>query len=365
MATSPPIPQGTIQVFFSYAHEDERLRDELAKHLSLLENQNVITGWHDRQIPAGNEWAEAIDAHLDSAQIILLLISADFMASKYCYGTEMKRAMTRHKTGEARVIPIILRPVDWYSAPFGMLQALPRDGRPVTSWPNQDEAFFDIARGIRNVVKQIAISDFDGELQIPSDQYHLMSTQHSLGRYLRQIFLLGWQLGHVTVGILLGDRISFEDVPQGLEGAKLLLRDNMEELKFPPKYIELIELYMRQANISSELIEFRGLIAHMLNVRHGSAATDAFKLGYELAYAVLFTSLASSSSDEKSKEFIESIGEMVRLVKEYSTKFGFDTYCIHIMYEELLRLPVTTKFASLHNSLRKLGDDIVDSMEQT
>jgi hypothetical protein len=143
-------------VFFSYAHRDETLRDELAKHLSLLQNQKVIAGWHDRQIPAGTEWAGAIDAHLDNAQIILLLISADFMASTYCYGIEMTRAMERHEAGQARVIPIILRPVDWHNAPFGTLQALPKDGRPVTRWRPQDEAFLDIARGIRSVVEELA-----------------------------------------------------------------------------------------------------------------------------------------------------------------------------------------------------------------
>ena len=79
MATSPSAPQRAIEVFFSYAHEDEALRDELAKHLSLLTRQGIIAGWHDRQILAGSEWADAIDAHLETAHIILLLVSADFL----------------------------------------------------------------------------------------------------------------------------------------------------------------------------------------------------------------------------------------------------------------------------------------------
>lgn len=142
--------------FFSYARVDEPLRDALAKHLSLLENQGVIASWHDRLIPPGTEWAEAINAHLESAQIILLLVSADFMASKYCYGIEMERAMARHDTDDARVMPIILRAVDWRCAPFGKLQALPTDGRPITSWPNQDEAFRDVACGIRKVAGELS-----------------------------------------------------------------------------------------------------------------------------------------------------------------------------------------------------------------
>jgi hypothetical protein len=116
----------------------------------------VIAGWYDRHIPAGTAWAGAIDAHLENAQIILLLISADFMASTYCYGIEMQRAMERHEARQARVIPIILRAVDWKSAPFGRLQALPKDGLAVTSWANSDEAFADIARGIRSVAEELA-----------------------------------------------------------------------------------------------------------------------------------------------------------------------------------------------------------------
>jgi hypothetical protein len=153
MAVSLSAPQQAIEVFFSYAHKDEGLRNELANHLILLERQGIIASWHDRQIPAGNEWAGDIDAHLQTAHIILLLVSSDFLASNYCYDIEVRQAMARHEAGEARVIPIILRAVEWHHAPFGKLQALPKDCRPVTSWSNQDEAFMDVARGIRAVAE--------------------------------------------------------------------------------------------------------------------------------------------------------------------------------------------------------------------
>ena len=146
----------TIEVFYSYSQRDEALRDELENHLALLKRQGVIRDWHDRRITAGSEWSGKIDDYLNSAGVILLLVSADFLASDYCYDLEMKRAMERHERGEAVVIPIILRAVDWHSAPFGKLQALPKDGRPVTSWPNRDEAFTDIARGIRKAIEQLA-----------------------------------------------------------------------------------------------------------------------------------------------------------------------------------------------------------------
>ncbi len=142
-----------ISVFFSYAHEDELLRDELAKHLKLLVRQGVIKTWYDRDITAGSEWAGQIDGNMESAQIILLLVSADFLASDYCYDIEMKRAIERHDAGEACVIPIILREVDWYGAPFAKLQALPKNAEPVTGWANRDQAFADIARGIRKSVE--------------------------------------------------------------------------------------------------------------------------------------------------------------------------------------------------------------------
>ena len=156
MASSPPGPGRPIEVFFSYAHRDEALRNKLEDHLRLLQRQGIITGWHDRRITGGTEWAGAIDDHLRTAQIILLLISSAFLASDYSYDVELRHAMARHEAGEARVIPVILRPVDWQSAPFGTLQALPQNGRPVTRWHPQDEAFLDIARGIRSVAEELA-----------------------------------------------------------------------------------------------------------------------------------------------------------------------------------------------------------------
>ncbi|OYE03747.1 toll/interleukin-1 receptor domain-containing protein [Nostoc sp. 'Peltigera membranacea cyanobiont' 232] len=147
-----------VKVFFSYSHKDEVLRDELATHLSMMKRQGVIEAWHDREITAGSEWANAIDDNLEVADIILLLVSANFLASDYCYDKEMTRAMERHETRETRVIPVILKPTDWNGAPFGKLQALPKNAKPVTTWPDQDEAFLNVAQGIRRVVEDIAKS---------------------------------------------------------------------------------------------------------------------------------------------------------------------------------------------------------------
>jgi internalin A len=138
-------------LFYSYSHKDEGLRDELDTHLKLLQRQGVISIWHDRKILAGEEWKDSINSNLDNADIILLLISADFVASDYCYEKEMKRAMERQESEQARVIPVILRACDWNSAPFGKLQALPKDAKPVTRWPDRDEAWNDVALGIRRM----------------------------------------------------------------------------------------------------------------------------------------------------------------------------------------------------------------------
>ena len=148
-------PKRAIEVFYSYAHKDEKLRNKLETQLSLLKQQGHITNWHDRKIGAGKEWANEINEHLNAADIILLLVSPDFLASNYCYSIEMKRALERHEAGDATVIPIILRKVYWQGAPIGMLQALPKDAKPVTSWKNQDEAFFNVAEGIRKIVEEI------------------------------------------------------------------------------------------------------------------------------------------------------------------------------------------------------------------
>src|SRR6266516_2618114 len=144
-----------VTVFLSYAHEDEPLRKELEKHLSLLQRQGLVSTWQDRRIMAGTDWAREIDEHLKNASIILLLISADFLASDYCYGIEMQCALNRDKVSQARVIPIMVRPVNWKGAPFAHLQALPTDARAITIWNNRDEAWTNVAAGIRRVIEEL------------------------------------------------------------------------------------------------------------------------------------------------------------------------------------------------------------------
>jgi len=148
----------TLEIFYSYSHKDEKLRDKLETHLVMLRREGLITNWHDRRIGPAKEWQGEIDNHLDQAQIILLLVSASFLASNYIYDIEVERAMKRHERGEACVIPIILRPCDWQAAPFSKLQSLPIDLRPVTAWRDRDLAFTGIAQAIAAVVEELRAS---------------------------------------------------------------------------------------------------------------------------------------------------------------------------------------------------------------
>ncbi|MCK6589776.1 MAG: toll/interleukin-1 receptor domain-containing protein, partial [Polyangiaceae bacterium] len=141
----------------SYSHKDEALRDELETHLTILKRQNLIEPWHDRRIEPGTNWAGAIDKNLEEADIILLLVSADFIASPYCYEKEMQRALERHHASQARVIPILLRATHFEGAPFEKLHALPKDAKPVTSWKDRDEAWTDVARGLRLVIESLRL----------------------------------------------------------------------------------------------------------------------------------------------------------------------------------------------------------------
>jgi hypothetical protein len=146
----------TIEIFFSYVEEDKDMAEKLQKHLILLKRQGLITNWHSGELIPEEEPSEQIKEHLDRAKIILLLISQDFMFSEHHDTVEVKRAMERHNSKEAIVIPILLRPSnDLDKAPFGALLALPRNRKPISKWSDKDEAFVEVARDIRAVVERL------------------------------------------------------------------------------------------------------------------------------------------------------------------------------------------------------------------
>jgi TIR domain len=141
-----------IEIFFSYALEDQALMDDVRRQLNVWERNGRILKWHDRQIPPGSDWRNNIDERLNSAQIVLLFLSPHFIESRYCYEVEGQAALRRRESRAAEVIPIILRPCPWQETPFGTLQALPRDAVPVTRWPDRDEACLDVATGVMAAV---------------------------------------------------------------------------------------------------------------------------------------------------------------------------------------------------------------------
>jgi TIR domain/CHAT domain len=175
-STNVLIPRKAVEIFYCYAHNDERLKKKLEIHLSLLKQEGLINGWYDREIRAGTEWSSEIEAHLNSAHIILLLVSPDFMASDYCYSIEMKRALERHDAQDARVIPIILRPTDWERAPFSKLQVLPADRKPVTRWSDRDAALLHVAQDIRKVVDEL-----NAKLPVSASYQHSVSSTTGSG----------------------------------------------------------------------------------------------------------------------------------------------------------------------------------------
>lgn len=140
------------RIFYSYAHEDAALRQRLATYLAPLKQQKKIVEWHDRQIMPGSNWDNEISENLDSADLILFLVSADFLASDYIFGVEVDRALARLKRQEAKVVPVLLRPCLWEDSRFSELQFIPRDGIPISESRSADEALKEVAKEIRNLV---------------------------------------------------------------------------------------------------------------------------------------------------------------------------------------------------------------------
>lgn len=146
------------KIFCSYSHQDEKYRTELETHLALLARQGAVHVWHDRLIQPGADWAREIDDNINLANVVLLLVSADFLASQYCYGIEMNRALARAAASETRVVPILVRKCDLQGAPFGHLQWLPTGAKPVKNWTDRDSAWTDVAKGVRKVVQGLGVS---------------------------------------------------------------------------------------------------------------------------------------------------------------------------------------------------------------
>ncbi len=140
-------------IFVSYSHADERVLDRLHKHLAMLQREGLISTWHDRAILPGGDLASDISRQLDDSEIFVALVSADYLASNYCYEKEFERALQRSERGEMRIVPVIIEPCDWLSSPLQKFMALPRDGKPISDWTNANTAYLDVVNGLRRLVE--------------------------------------------------------------------------------------------------------------------------------------------------------------------------------------------------------------------
>lgn len=179
------------KLVFSYSHADEELRNELEKHLMPLKRLGLIDTWHDRRITAGTELHGEINHHFEDCNVILLLVSPDFINSDYCYDVEVKHALERHAKGEVRVIPVILKTCDWHDLPFGNLMATPDDGCPVVKFTYLEDGFYQVVKAIKKILKELgAVSRSDAQVEdvnnfAPSS---VLSTQRSSNLAVRKKF---------------------------------------------------------------------------------------------------------------------------------------------------------------------------------
>jgi len=182
-----------VNIFFAYSREDSILRDRLDKHLSGLKRKNYVNTWYDGKIDAGKEWEKEIDTNLSKADIILLLISADFIASDYCYEVEMTKAIGRHEKGDSVIIPVILNPCDWSDLPFSKIQGLPQNGKPITStfWENSEIALNEVAKSIKEIVENLITTK---NMRLKSISEILMEKENELRIVLQQLENFNFEL---------------------------------------------------------------------------------------------------------------------------------------------------------------------------
>jgi hypothetical protein len=173
------MPWDPVSVFLSSLDEDEPLLRRLETHLSVLKREGVISTWSNRQIVAGTDRSWQIDQRLEQASLILLLVSADFLASDYCYEREMQRALQRHEAGQALLIPIIIRPCDWKHAPFAHMQVLPTTAKAITMWENLDAAWDDVVQGIRKALEAFSRDAGKKDTSTPKEQQPIRAQQWS------------------------------------------------------------------------------------------------------------------------------------------------------------------------------------------
>ncbi len=140
-----------MKAFISYSHQDSPMLEILHKHLAQLRRDNVLSTWTDQEITPGGNLTNNINRALDTSDIFLALLSPDYIASGYCYDKEFAAALEMENRGQIIIVPIILEPCDWLNTPFSVFKAIPKDGKPVSTWDNKNTAFLDVIQNIRRL----------------------------------------------------------------------------------------------------------------------------------------------------------------------------------------------------------------------
>jgi hypothetical protein len=148
-----------MRAFISYAHSDGAMLDRLHAHLAMLRRDGTLSQWYDRDIMAGGDINKEVAKELSRCQLFLALASPDFLNSQYCYETEMTNAIRRHDAGEIIIVPVILEPCDWLSSPLARFKALPRDGKAISAWTNQNTAFLDVVNELRRLASSAGLTE--------------------------------------------------------------------------------------------------------------------------------------------------------------------------------------------------------------
>jgi hypothetical protein len=233
-----------LRVFISYAHADEALRQELDKHLASLKHQKIIEIWHDRRIAAGEEWENAIDQNSENADVVLLLVSSDFIASPYCYEKEMREAMRRHELRQSVVVPVILRPCDWHDLPFGKLQAATKDGRPITKFISLDEGFLEVVQSIRKIFNE-------GKVRGAS----IVADAYKIGDIAKEISTIGPRSSNLSVKKTFSDRERDEFRVMAIEYIAQFFENSLTELE--QRNTQLKGLFRRRDSNSFEATVYK------------------------------------------------------------------------------------------------------------
>lgn len=225
------MPKPPLKLFISYSHKNEPLCERFVAHLAPLVRDALVELWFDRRITGGTEWAGAIDDHLRNAQVIVLLVSADFLASPYCQDKELTLALEMHAKGLARVVPVILTPSDWETSPFAKLQLYPTDGKPVVEWPSEDKGFLNAVGGIRRVVKELCgianvVRVGRVEFAVPKPRLATLIVTGAIGALMLLGAWLWWSAyeSALAAGELKLDTGSYDEARPFLERATLLNR---------------------------------------------------------------------------------------------------------------------------------------------